>query len=198
MPQPTVTREQLAKLFDITERHVNRLTLEGVLARAKDDNGATIRGRFPLLDNVRAYCKYLRTQARLDDASESKYVMLRNQRMACMGEEAALRLAVLKGKLHRAEDVEFVMTTRDSAIRARLLAMPSRVTRLLVGKTDPNEIRAILNAELFAILEELEAYDPRTFNERNEQYLATLFPAEAFAGSNGEGTDEDGGADIEG
>jgi hypothetical protein len=37
------------------------------------------------------------------------------------------------------------MSNRHSAIRARILAISSRITRLLVGKTDPVEIRAIID-----------------------------------------------------
>jgi hypothetical protein len=54
--------------------------------------------------------------------------------MIAVAEVAELQLAVLKGKLHRTEDVEFIMTNRDSAIRARLLAIPARTTRLLIAK----------------------------------------------------------------
>ena len=73
-------------------------------------------------------------------------------------------------------DVEFVMTHRDTAIKARFLALPSRVARLLVGKTDFQEIFALLTEEVTAALEEIRAYDPHAFNELNEKYLATLFP----------------------
>ena len=74
---------------------------------------------------------------------------------------------MLKGKLHRTEDVEFIMTNRDSAIRARLLAIPARITRLLIGKTDPNEIRDLLNAKIYGALNSLVAYDPAVFSKQN-------------------------------
>jgi hypothetical protein len=78
-------------------------------------------------------------------------------------------------------------------IKARLLAIPSRVTRLLVGKVDANEIREILNQELFAVLDELSAYDPAAFSEQNEEYMAHLFPASdrLAKGTNGNGDPSD-------
>ena len=51
-------------------------------------------------------------------------------------------------------DVEFVMTHRDTAIKARFLALPSRVARLLVGKTDFQEIFALLTEEVTAAMDE--------------------------------------------
>jgi hypothetical protein len=107
--------------------------------------------------------------------------------MSAEAETAELRLKVLKGKLHRAEDVQFVMTNRDSAIRAQLLGILSRVARLLLGKSDYKEVYDIINDAILATLELLAAYNPHTFNERNEKYLATLFPEATSQKSNGNG-----------
>jgi hypothetical protein len=72
-------------------------------------------------------------------------------------------------------------------VRARLLAIPARITRLLIGKTDPNEIRDLLNAKIYGALNSLVAFDPAVFSEQNEEYLAHLFPDAAanLANSNG-------------
>src|ERR1700756_4029116 len=100
MPSTTVNTGQLSSLLNITERHIQRLVVDGVLKRAVDDDGKELRGRFELVYNVRAYCHYLREQARLDDASESMYIRLRNQKMAAEAERAAMGVQILKGKLH--------------------------------------------------------------------------------------------------
>jgi hypothetical protein len=49
--------------------------------------------------------------------------------MYALAESEELRLKVLKGALHRAEDVQHFMSNRDSEIRARILAISSRITR---------------------------------------------------------------------
>ena len=105
--------------------------------------------------------------------------------MTAVAEEAELRLSLLKGQVHRSEDVEFIMTQRDTAIRARLLALPSRVAWLVLGKRDFKEVYDLINAEVLSTLEMLVAYDPATFNQRNEHYLASLFP-EQVAKTNGD------------
>jgi hypothetical protein len=73
-----------------------------------------------------------------------------------------------------------------SETKFRLLAISSRITQLLVGQTDPVGIRAIIDAEILAVLDELSSYYPLQFNEQNEAYLSKLFPAVAKSNGNGE------------
>jgi phage terminase Nu1 subunit (DNA packaging protein) len=172
MPANIATIEQLSVLFDITVRHIQRLTEQGVLIRAQDEEGKTIRGRYELVRNVRGYCAYLREQARLDDTGQSVYTQLRNQKLASETEVAALKLKLYKRKLHRTEDVEFVMTTMLTALKARLLSIPSRITRLLIGKIQFQEIYDLIYREIELALRELAEYDPNSFEARNDEYLA--------------------------
>jgi len=57
-----------------------------------------------------------------------------------MAETEELRAAELKRKLHRTEDIEFIFTNIFTSIRSKLLAIPSRLTRLIIGKTVFQEI----------------------------------------------------------
>lgn len=172
-PATTIDQDQLAKLLDITPRHVRRLRGDGILALARDIDGKELYGRYELVFNVRAYIQYLRTQARLDDASESKYIMLRNQKMAADSETAELKLAIFKATLHRADDVEFILTNIFTAIKARLLAIPSRVTRLVLGQTNFQVIYDLLYAEIEVVLRELADPNPQMFSRQNTAYLAS-------------------------
>src|SRR6266481_1172122 len=166
--------EVIARFLLLTPRRVRQLTAEGVFTRARDpETGEFLRGRYSLVETTHAYIKFLR-EGKLDDPDESNYIRSRSRRMHAIAEEAELRLKVIKGKLHRAEDVEFLMTQRDTAIKAQFLAIPSRTARFLVGKTDYQEIYNLLMAEVLAVLENLSGYDPRAFNEQNEKYLAGL------------------------
>jgi phage terminase Nu1 subunit (DNA packaging protein) len=184
----TITTDQLARFLLLTPRRIQQLIEEGVLRRARDEDGNELRGKFYLVESAQGYIRYLRARLESSDLSETKFLDARSRRMIAVAESAELQLAVLKGKLHRTEDVEFIMTNRDSAIRARLLAIPARITRLLIGKTDPPEIRELLNAEIYGALNSLVAYDPSVFSEQNEEYLSTLFPvAVKLANSNGGG-----------
>src|SRR5215831_2531260 len=192
MPATNIDKTQLAKLLDVTPRHIQRLTNDGVLERARDVDGKELIGRYELVANVRGYIRYLRTQARLDDASESKYVMLRNQKMAAESEQAELRLALMKNKLHRADDVEFILTNMFTAMKANLISIPARVTRLLIGQTKFQVIYDLLSAEINRALLELSQYDPAMFSRQNTAYLASQgADPTSMNGEPGDSDDED-------
>jgi hypothetical protein len=108
---------------------------------------------------------------------------------------AELRYQTAVGKLHRAEDVEFVFTQIFTGIRAQLLAIPSRTARLLIGKTDFCEIVSVLQAEVEFALTELLAIDRSMFQIANEQYLASLLPKPVPANGNGQQGREDADTD---
>src|SRR5262245_6012510 len=97
--QLTADTVQMAKFLDITPRWLRVLTSEGVLVRAKDDEGNELRGRYELLPNFQAYVRYLRQQAKIDDASENKWQILRNRRAEADAERAELELKLYKGQL---------------------------------------------------------------------------------------------------
>jgi hypothetical protein len=94
--------------------------------------------------------------------------------MAAEAEMAQLNLRIHKRELHRGKDVEFVLTTMITAAKSRLLSIPSRVTRLLIGKTDFSEIYALVMSEIELALRELSEYDPNAFVKENDQYLASF------------------------
>src|SRR5215471_17968812 len=129
--QNLIDTTQLAKLLDTSPRWVQKLTQDGVINRARDADGEELRGRYNLLA-VRDYCRYLRSLARLDDASEARWHALRNEKMAADTEMAHLNLAERKGQLHDARDVEFIMNNMLTYFKQGVLSIPSRVTRLCV------------------------------------------------------------------
>src|SRR5215831_6510846 len=148
MARATINTTQLARLILLTPRHVNRLTADGVLARATDDDGNELRGRFEMVPNVQAYIRHILARNQLDSPGETQYARLRNERMADEGALTRLRLHELQGKLHRSDDVEFAVTAMITACRSRLLAIPSRISRRLVGKKNFKEIFEIIYGEI--------------------------------------------------
>lgn len=183
MPAKTIGSEQLARLLDITSRQVRQLSTENVLHRATDDDGKELRGRYDLVPSVRGYCRYLRTLSRLDDSSESQNTELKNRKLGAEAEMSELRLKQFKGQLHHADDVAFVMTNMLTFFRQRVLAIPSRTARLLVGKTKFQEIFQLLKGEIHDCLRELSGYDPKIFSQQAAARLAKQ--GVDFASSNG-------------
>jgi hypothetical protein len=177
--QLTADTTQLAKFLDITPRHVRRMKADGILVLARDADGAELRGRYELLPNNIAYIRYLRRKASPDDASENQYQALRNQRMAAEAEHATLDLRLYKQQLHRADDTEFVVGNMVEAAKARILKIPRRVTKLILGLTDFQKIYDLIYAEIEAALRELASYNRKMFTRENREYVKA-------AGANGE------------
>jgi hypothetical protein len=144
---------------------------DGVLTRATDDDGNELRGRFEMVANVQAYIRHIEARRQFDAPGESEYVRLRNERMAREGELSALRLDEIRGKLHRSDDVEFAVTSMITACRSRLLSIPSRITRQLIGKRSFKEIYGVIYNEIVLALRELSGYDARKFSRQSEEFL---------------------------
>lgn len=189
--------EQLSLLLDLSPRHVARLTESGVLKRAVNAEGKVIKPlQYELISNNRSYIAYLREAARLDDAGQTLYTQLRNKKMGAEAEKATLDLKLYKQKLHKAEDIEFVLTTMFTSLKSRLLAIPSRVTRVLMGRTVFQEIYSIIYTEIELALRELSEYDPNAFARASEDHLA-FSGAAAPSNGNGNGNHHQSDEDAE-
>ena len=185
----TLDTTQLARLIDVGERHVRKLTMDGILFKARDELGEEMRGRYEMVPNNHAYIHYLRKQARWDDTSDMRRLSLTNRKLASDAEIGELRLLEMKGALHRSDDVEFLWTNKLTRIKGRIQAIPSRCARQLVGKTDFKEIHEILTAEVEMTLRECAGYNSAEFRTASETYLdaqaAGLADLEAATGTNG-------------
>ena len=181
----TVDGVQLAKFLDITPQRIRQLCGEGVLSRARDVDGSELRGRYDLLQNNIAYIRFLRQQNKMDDTGESEMRTLKARRLTAEAEMAQLRWKQMRGDLHSSADVEFVMTQIMTAFKQHVLAIPSRVARLCVGKKF-REILSILTTEIHSVLTTLSGYDASAFdNARTENLRARgIEDAESSNGSN--------------
>ena len=180
--QQTLTSTDLARIIDVTPVYIRKLTADGVIQRARDKDGNELMGRYTLTA-VRDYCRWMRAEKRkgIGDDGESRWRSLRNERAAAEAAMAHLRLDEMKGKLHRADDIDFVLTQLFTSIRQKLLAFPSRVSRRAEGKKF-REILAMNTKEIHIILQELTKFDAEMVARKAEQYLK----AQRAEGTNGD------------
>jgi phage terminase Nu1 subunit (DNA packaging protein) len=120
------TGEQLALLFGVTDRRIRQLSDQGILIKLRTGDGRPIRGRYDLVTSVRAYCRYLRDLAPVEDAGQVEYREFRNRRMASEAEMAVMRLQHYKRRFHHAEDVRFLKAVLLVVI-VRLLVPEARL-----------------------------------------------------------------------
>lgn len=117
-----ITARELAALLGVSARTIRELAQEGVVVK-------TGKGRYALAASVRAYCERQRAAA-AGRGGESGVATLTAERARLAREQAdaaAIKNAALRGDLLPAADVAASWRAILTGVRARMLAVPSRI-----------------------------------------------------------------------
>ncbi|MBE3586557.1 MAG: type IV toxin-antitoxin system AbiEi family antitoxin domain-containing protein [Thermoanaerobacter sp.] len=159
-----VSTSELAEILGITDRRIRQLEKAGIISKLG-------RGKFDLAAAVQQYISWLKAQAAETDEEldlkKEKTLLTRANR-----QKAELELQIMRGELHRSEDVRRVMNDMLGAFRARCLAIPTKAAPRLQGQTDLAVIQDIIKKEVYEALMELSDYDPEVFYARSKDKLA--------------------------
>lgn len=162
----TVSSSVLAELIGVSDRRIRQLGEESILIRAS-------KGRYKLLDSVKNYILNLKiavdseTNQNIDGElvlEEEKAIHEKVKRHI-----SELKLSLMKGEIHKAEDVEAVMNDMLSSFKTKLLNMPSKLSPMLVSRNDVGLIKKMLTKEIIEILNELKNYNIQDFY--SEDYI---------------------------
>lgn len=155
----TVSAAVLGDMFGVTARRIRQMAEEGIVVRAA-------KGRYKLVDSVKNYLLTLKLAAEgvgvdLADGEinleEEKGLHERVKRHI-----SELRLQIMKGELHKAEDVEAVMTDMLASFKTRVMNIPSKTAPILENR-DAAFIKERLTSEVTEALNELKDYDAKAF-----------------------------------
>lgn len=153
-PDRLVSAAEFADLVGIGERAVRELARKGIVPR-------TPEGLYPLRASVLGYCASMRAAAtgRLGelDGSTSGLTIQRKRLVREQADRAELVNQQMRGELVPAAEVEAEWARIATALRARLLALPSRVHQRLAHLT-PAEL-ATIDREVRDALTELGTGD---------------------------------------
>ena len=122
------------------DSRVRQLAGEGIFIRAS-------KGRYLLFESLQNYIKTLKVQKDVQSAEAENDVDYKTERAKLEQVkriQAELKLALMKGELHKSNDVERVMTDMLARIRSRFLQMPSKMAPLLAEK-ETGEIKKMLS-----------------------------------------------------
>ena len=121
----------------ISERAVRALALKGIVPRTSD-------GLYPLRASILGYCGHMREKAagRGADGSTNGLTEQRKRLVREQADKAELQNRATRGELVPAADVEAEWAAIATALRARFLALPSRVHQRLSHLT-PAEVAAV-------------------------------------------------------
>lgn len=152
-------RAIISETLCISEKRVKQLTEQGVL---KEE----INGHYSLMDSVQNYIKYLQNQISdrnyTSDYNTEKAMLTKAKR-----EKEEAELLLLKGDLHKSEDIEFVLGNMLIAFKAKLLTLPHKAVSQITEHSSKNDIIEILTNEVLATLTELSEYGDELFNKES-------------------------------
>ncbi len=143
-------RSVVANALGLSEKRVKQLTEEGILEEVAP-------GYYGLKESIQSYIRYLQNKNGDDgstDVGKEKYLMTKAKR-----EKIEAEVALIKGELHKASDIENAMGKILVAFKAKMLGLPHKVLPQIIATQDKNEIVEILRTAVYDALEELATYD---------------------------------------
>lgn len=155
----TVSAAVLGSIFGVTDRRIRQMAEEGIIDRVS-------KGRYNLVESLKNYILSLKLAVDSNsgdspdgelDIEEEKALHERVKRHI-----SELKLQTMKGELHKAENVQMVMSDMLSAFKTRMMNIPSKTAPVLEER-DAGYIKEKLTAEVTEALNELKEYDPKSF-----------------------------------
>ncbi|RXZ84595.1 hypothetical protein EBB07_00845 [Paenibacillaceae bacterium] len=152
---------QLSEMLDLTTRRVQQLAEEGLFPKVG-------RGKYLAIECVKNYINFLQSKTGDGDVNLDLERALHER---VKRQKTEMQLAVMKGEMHRSEDVEYVMNDMIAAFRSRILSLPSKVAPRLIGKKEIPAILELLTTEVREALYELSEYSAPVFYQRSKEYV---------------------------
>ena len=180
-PQST---QAISKIFGVSTRRIEQLTTDGVIQAIPNSRPR----KYDLMPTIQRYIKFLSDKANgrekkdLDAANESARIKADAEIKSIKAEMARLELAEMKGTLHRAEDVEAIMTDHVLMLRGMMMALPGKLAVDCANAKTAPQAAEIIKKEVYRMLDRLAnyQYDPEEYKKRvrerqgwNEQHGET-------------------------
>lgn len=156
-----VSSKTLESLFGLKDRSIRGLADKGIVKRDS-------HGKYLLWESAKSYITFLKVvNAGKDKESEGCREQIdldeeKAQHERLKKQITEIKLQLIKGQVHKSEDVERVMTDMFAKFKSKIAALPAKLARRLEGKKR-NEIQEILRKEIDNALIELAAYSPADF-----------------------------------
>jgi phage terminase Nu1 subunit (DNA packaging protein) len=157
-----VSSKVLESLFGVADRTIRDLTDKGIIKRDS-------HGKYLFWSSAKSYIVALKVA----NAGKSRTKTEDDEELIDLDTEKAeherlkkqiteIKLQLIQGKVHKAEDVEAVMTDMFAKFKSKMTALPSKLAKKLEGKSKV-EIQRILKTEIDNALLELSSYNPADF-----------------------------------
>ena len=150
-----MTSSELAKIMGFSVRRLQQLTKEIPLLQAS-------HGKYDLAKTVQTYIGWLKEKI----ANESEGDALKDETLKLTRAKrikAELELDLVMGNVHKAEDVMAVVGGMVANVRSRLLDLPVKLAPQMIAKTNIDQVREIVQKEVFSVLQSLSEYNPEDY-----------------------------------
>ena len=150
---------QIAKALDLSTKMVNDLIARGTITKQP-------RGQYDLEVATHEYVRHIRGVAA--GRMRSGELDLAEERARLAKEQAdakEMENALARGDLVHIDDVADQFGKQATAVRTRLLSIPSKAAPLVISCTKPAEARAVIEDMIVEALNELVGYDTRAADE---------------------------------
>lgn len=163
-----LTASELAELFGVTIRWVNKLAERGIIERLGSP------ARYDLYEASHSYIKYLENKlpselSAHDMESESKKINAEARIKKAKAEVAEMELQEMKKQYHKAEDVEEIMNDAILMLRLMLLELPGNLANDIANMENPAEVADIIKKKVYYCLNCMADYE---YNE--EEHIKRL------------------------
>jgi len=146
---------ELAKLMDMTDRHVQNYAQQGIIPKSE-------RGKYPTLPCLHAYIRDMRTKLierstgpDHNPGAGGSMTDVKLRLTKAQAEKAELEVEVKKRSLIESLEAEQAWGVVVSNTRAKLLSIPSKAAPLLVACNTILEAQDLLEKLIHEVLEEL-------------------------------------------
>ena len=135
----------IAKLFSVTDRHIQQLTKDGVLPATETPSGR----QYDLVPTIQAYIRYLRDAAHGKTGSEREQELKQQKLEADLAlkgtqnELHRLKLDIAAGKYISVEEATMDYARFFVAFKKFALSLPGRLVSRISGAVEPTEARRI-------------------------------------------------------
>lgn len=143
LPEIVLSQTELAAGLGLTDRWLRELTTQKVITR-------NAQGKYSLWPTIRALMDRAKGDQEKLIVSEERARLLRAQ-----AELRELELAQRSAKLLDAQDVEAVWAKHVTTVRAKFLALPSRLAAEISGMDDPAKCQRLIQDAIYEALTEL-------------------------------------------
>lgn len=150
-------KNAVARHLDLTPKRITQLTDKGILNEYRP-------GLYELGQARVDYIRYLRGQ----NPENIDYQTERAKLVKAKRQNEEWELAVKNRELHKAEDIERVMSAMLINFKARLMALPAEQAPQLTQVSDTDKIAKILMKEIKKTLAELSDFQTLFCGERSE------------------------------